>query len=34
MYAYDYPINIQGNSHGRCLMEGKCLAEQLAGVSE
>jgi fumarate reductase flavoprotein subunit len=34
MYAYDYPINIQGNSHGRCLMEGKCLAEQLAGVTE
>ena len=32
MYAYDYPINIQGNSHGRCLMEGKCLGEQLAGV--
>ena len=34
MYAYDYPINIQGNSHGRCLVEGKCLAEQLAGVEE
>ena len=34
MYAYDYPINIQGNSHVRFLMEGKCLAEQLAGVSE
>jgi succinate dehydrogenase/fumarate reductase flavoprotein subunit len=32
MYAYDYPINIQGNSHGRCLVEGKCLGEQLAGV--
>ena len=32
MYAYDYPINLQGNSHGRCLMEGKCLGEQLAGV--
>ena len=32
IYAYDYPINIQGNSHGRCLVEGKCLGEQLAGV--
>lgn len=32
MYAYDYPINIQGNSHGRCLVQGKCLGEQLAGV--
>ena len=32
MYAYDYPINVQGNSHGRCLVEGKCLGEQLAGV--
>ena len=26
------PINVQGNSHGRCLIEGKCLGEQLAGV--
>ena len=34
MYAYDYPINIQGNSHGRCLVEGKCLGEYLAGVYE
>ena len=34
MYAYDYPINIQGNSHGRCLVEGKCLGEALAGVYE
>ena len=32
IYAYDYPINVQGNSHGRCLVEGKCLGEQLAGV--
>lgn len=32
MYAVDYPINIQGNSHGRCLVEGKCLGEYLAGV--
>lgn len=32
IYAYDYPINIQGNSHARCLVEGKCLGEQLAGV--
>ena len=30
--AVDYPINIQGNSHGRCLVQGKCLGEQLAGV--
>lgn len=34
MYAYDYPINLQGNSHGRCLVEGKCLGEALAGVYE
>ncbi len=32
IYAIDYPINIQGNSHARCLLEGKCLGEQLAGV--
>ena len=32
IYAVDYPINIQGNSHGRCLVQGKCLGEQLAGV--
>lgn len=32
LYAYDYPINVQGNSHGRCLIYGKCLGEQLAGV--
>lgn len=32
MYAYDYPINIQGNSHGRCLCEGKLLGEYLANV--
>lgn len=30
-YAYDYPINIQGNSHGRCLIEGKLLGEYLGG---
>lgn len=34
IYAVDYPINILGNSHGRCLIEGKCLGEQLAGVYE
>lgn len=34
IYAYDYPINVQGNSHARCLIEGKCLGEQLAGVYE
>lgn len=32
MYAYDYPINIQGNSHGRCLCWGKLLGEHLATV--
>jgi len=32
MYAYDYPINIQGNSHGRCLTWGKLLGEHLATV--
>jgi fumarate reductase flavoprotein subunit len=32
IYAYDYPINVQGNSHGRCLVEGKCLGEDLAGA--
>ncbi|NTU88520.1 MAG: FAD-dependent oxidoreductase [Actinobacteria bacterium] len=32
MYAYDYPINIQGNSHGRCLVGGKLLGEYLATV--
>lgn len=32
IYATDYPINVQGNSHGRCLVEGKCLGEYLAGV--
>ena len=30
--AVDYPINVAGNSHGRCLVEGKCLGEQFAGV--
>lgn len=32
LYAYDYPINIQGNSHGRCLCWGKLLGEHLATV--
>ena len=32
MYAIDYPISLQGNSHGHCLVMGKCLGEQLAGV--
>jgi len=30
IYAYDYPINIQGNSHGRCLTFGYLLGEHLA----
>ena len=29
---YGSANNIQGNSHGRCLVQGKCLGEQLAGV--
>jgi hypothetical protein len=31
IYAVDYPINIQGNSHGRCLTFGYLLGEHLAG---
>jgi succinate dehydrogenase/fumarate reductase flavoprotein subunit len=31
IYAIDYPINIQGNSHGRCLTFGFLLGEHLAG---
>jgi succinate dehydrogenase/fumarate reductase flavoprotein subunit len=31
LYAYDYPINIQGNSHGRCLTFGFLLGEHFAG---
>lgn len=31
MYAVDYPINLQGNAHGHCLMMGKCMGEFLAG---
>ncbi|MDR3315988.1 MAG: FAD-dependent oxidoreductase [Coriobacteriales bacterium] len=30
IYAIDYPINIQGNSHGRCLTFGYLLGEHLA----
>jgi hypothetical protein len=30
IYAVDYPINIQGNSHGRCLTFGYLLGEYLA----
>jgi succinate dehydrogenase/fumarate reductase flavoprotein subunit len=30
IYAIDYPINIQGNSHGRCLTFGFLLGEHLA----
>jgi succinate dehydrogenase/fumarate reductase flavoprotein subunit len=30
IYAVDYPINIQGNSHGRCLTFGYLLGEHLA----
>ena len=32
MYAVDYPISLQGNSHGHCLVMGKCMGEYLAGV--
>ncbi|WP_102375834.1 FAD-dependent oxidoreductase [Raoultibacter massiliensis] len=34
MYAIDYPINLQGNAHGHCLMMGKCMGEFLAGNSK
>jgi hypothetical protein len=30
IYAIDYPINIQGNSHGRCLTFGFLLGEHFA----
>ncbi len=30
MYAYDYPINVMGNSHGRCLVSGKHVGDLLA----
>jgi predicted oxidoreductase len=30
IYAVDYPISIQGNSHGRCLTFGYLLGEHLA----
>lgn len=30
LYATDYPINIPGNSHGRCLCWGKLAGEALA----
>lgn len=31
-YAVDYPINIPGNSHGRCLTWGYVLGEQFAAL--
>ena len=32
--AIDYPINVAGNSHGRCITFGYDLGKQLAGVYE
>lgn len=32
VYAVDYPINIPGNSHGRCLTWGYVLGEQFAAM--
>jgi len=32
--AIDYPINVAGNSHGRCITYGYDLGKQLAGVYE
>jgi succinate dehydrogenase/fumarate reductase flavoprotein subunit len=32
--AVDYPINVAGNSHGRCITYGYDLGKQLAGVYE
>lgn len=32
MYAIDYPIELQGNSHGHCLVMGKLIGEYLAGL--
>jgi hypothetical protein len=32
--AVDYPINVAGNSHGRCITFGYDLGKQLAGVYE
>lgn len=32
MYAIDYPISLQGNSHGHCLVMGKMIGEHLAGI--
>lgn len=32
--AIDYPINISGNSHGRCITFGYLLGRYLAGVEE
>lgn len=32
MYEVDYPISLQGNAHGHCLMMGKVMGEYLAGA--
>lgn len=32
MYEVDYPISLQGNAHGHCLMMGKIMGEYLAGT--
>ena len=30
--AVDYPINVAGNSHGRCITYGYLLGHELAGA--
>ncbi len=32
LYAVDYPLNINGSNHGRCITFGKYVADKLAGV--
>lgn len=32
LYAVDYPLNINGSNHGRCLTFGKYIADKLAGI--
>ena len=34
LYAVDYPLVINGNSHGRCITFGYLLGRQLTGVEE
>ena len=32
LYAVDYPLNINGSNHGRCITFGKYIADKLAGL--